>query len=99
MVDTERVRLINACSKAGCSCFGIDTQQTVVGNWSASSGCVSSMEHSKDINTFYGCTEEAPIYKQHYASLINGLTDSDLSALQRRTSKTQYDLIFQKVIN
>lgn len=99
LVDQERVRLLRACSTAGASCFGIDTHGTVVGNWNTASGCVGQMESNRAIGTYYGCTEEAAIYKTHYSSHINGLSDDDLNALKRTSSKAKYDLILKKVID
>jgi DNA repair exonuclease SbcCD ATPase subunit len=96
--DKERVRLINACQKAGCSCYGIDTQGTIVGNWNKAESCVGEMEaahHSND--AVYGCTEESAVYKSHYSNLLGGLSDSDREALQRQSGKQRYDLIFRKI--
>ncbi|NCI45806.1 coiled-coil domain-containing protein [Sediminibacterium soli] len=98
IVDKERVRLINACSLAGCSCYGSDTHGTVVANYSKAEGCVGEMEaahHSGD--PVYGCEEEGTVYKQYYTSLLNGLSDSDRAALQKKTTNTRYDLILKKV--
>ncbi len=100
IVDGERIRLLNACQKAQCSCFGADTHGTVISNWNQASGCVGEMDaahHSSD--PVYGCVEESSIYKQHYQSFINGLSDSDIEALQRKSTNTRYDMIFKKVIN
>jgi DNA repair exonuclease SbcCD ATPase subunit len=99
IVDRERIRLVRACSSSGASCYGIDTHGTVVQNWNKSSGCVGQMENNRAIGVYYGCEEEAAIYKSHYTAQLNGLSDDDLSALKRKVSKTRYDMIYQKVID
>lgn len=99
-VDAERIRLLRACQKAGCSCYGVDTHGEVNGNWNRTLGCVGEMEgaHASG-DPVYGCAEEGAIYQQHYHSMVNGLSDSDLEALQRVSSKTRYDMIFRKITN
>ncbi|EMR02382.1 coiled-coil domain-containing protein [Cesiribacter andamanensis] len=96
-VEAERIRLFTACQQAGCSCYGNDTHSTIYTNWNNSLSCVNQMEQKKQLDVYYGCEEEAPLYSQHYQSQMSGLSDSDMSALQRRTSQTKYDLILKKV--
>ncbi|MGF2412084.1 hypothetical protein [Ferruginibacter sp.] len=98
--DNERVRLVRACQKAGCSCYGIDTHGTIVGNWNKAEGCVGEMEAAHfTTDPIYGCVEETAIYRQHYSSLINGLSDADIRALQKQSGKIRYDLILKKISN
>lgn len=99
-VDAERVRLLRTCQKAGCSCYGTDTHGDVNANWNRTLGCVGEMEGAHfSGDPVYGCVEEGAIYQQHYHSLVNGLSDSDMEALQRTSSKTRYDMIFRKITN
>ncbi len=98
-VEQERIRLMAACRKAGASCFGTDTYGAIILIWNNASGCVGEMESNKSIGIHYGCETESPIYQQHYNSFMSGLSDSDLEALQRRTSKAKYDLIIRKVLD
>jgi len=98
--DNERVRLIRACQKAGCSCYGIDTHGTIVGNWNKAEGCVAEMESAHfTTDPIYGCVEETSIYRQHYTSFINGLSDADIQALQKQSDKIRYDLLLKKISN
>lgn len=99
LVDGERIRLINACSKSGASCYGIDTHGTIIGNWNKSLGCINEMESSKLIGVIFGCEQESPVYKQHYLSLVSGLSNDDMKALQRKVSTARYDMIFHKVVD
>lgn len=100
IVDNERIRLVRACQKAECSCYGYDTHGTVVSNWNSAESCVGQMESAHfSSDPIYGCTEETAAYRQYYASLINGLSDADIQALQKKSSRTRFDLIFKKVTN
>lgn len=99
-VDKERVRMLRACQKAGCGCYGSDAHGAVVLNWNNAFGCVGEMEashHSGD--PIYGCSEESATYRQYYAQLKGTMTDSDIEALTRSGTKTRYDMIFNKVMN
>ncbi|RPE09159.1 hypothetical protein EGT74_19305 [Chitinophaga lutea] len=99
-VDAERIRLLRACQKGGCSCYGTDTHGEVNANWNRTMGCIGEMEGAHfSGDPVYGCIEEGALYKQHYNSLLGGLSDSDLEALQRTNSKVRYDLILKKVTN
>lgn len=98
--DNERVRLVRACQKAGCGCYGIDTHGTIVGNWNKAEGCVAEMEAAHfTTDPIYGCVEETAVYRQSYSSLINGLSDADIQALQKQSGKIRYDLILKKISN
>ena len=98
--DKERVRLIRACQKATCSCYGIDTYGDIIGNWNKAEGCVAEMEAAHfSTDPIYGCVDETANYRQHYSSLINGLSDSDIQALQKQSGKIRYDLILKKISN
>ncbi|MBU3713483.1 MAG: hypothetical protein FGM46_00880 [Ferruginibacter sp.] len=100
VVDNERVRLLNACSKAGASCYGADTHGTIVGNWNTAEGCVGQMDALHNTSSpVFGCEEESSVYRQLYSSYLNGLSDSDLESLQRQSGKTRYDLILRKITN
>lgn len=99
LVDAERIRLINACRLAGASCYGSDAHGAIIGNWNTASGCVGQMENNRSIGVYYGCEEESAIYKTHYSAHLNGMSDEDLNALKRTSSKTKYDLILKKVID
>lgn len=99
VVEKERQRLVTACNQSGASCYGIDTHSTIILNWNNSADCVGAMENNKSIGTFYGCTEESAVYQSYYNMMASGFTDEDLSALQRRTSQTRYDMIYKKVID
>ena len=97
-VDTERIRMMNACSQAGASCYGTDAVSAVVGNWSKVSGCVGEMEaahHSDDV--IYGCEEETKIYRQYYRQNKSGMSAEDQEALNRNDARTRYDMIFKKI--
>lgn len=97
-VDAERIRMMNACSKAGASCYGTDAVSAVVGNWSKVSGCVGEMEaahHSDDV--IYGCEEETKIYRQYYRQNKSGMSAEDQEALNRNDARTRYDMIFKKI--
>lgn len=99
-VDAERIRMMNACSQAGASCYGTDAVLAVAGNWNKVSGCVGQMDsaqHSGD--PVYGCEEESAIYLQHYRSKKSGMSDSDKEALSRNTVRTRYDMILNKITN
>lgn len=99
-VDKERVRMIGACRKAEASCYGYDTYNLLVGHWNSAESCVAKMDGAHFSNApVYGCELESPIYKSHYSSLINGLSDDDIRALQKQSGKVRYDLILQKVSN
>jgi len=39
------------------------------------------------------------LYKSHYNTKLGGLTNSDTEALQRKVTKTRYDMILRKVID
>ncbi|WP_295125524.1 hypothetical protein [uncultured Chitinophaga sp.] len=99
-LDEERIRMMRACQKAGCSCYGTDALGDVNGNWNRTLGCVGEMENAHfSGDPVYGCVEEGAIYRQHFNSLANGLSDSDMEALQRTSSKTRYDMIYKKITN
>lgn len=98
-VDKERIRLLNACSKAGCSCYGIDTHGKVVSIWNSAEGCIGAMEnlHSGS-GAYYGCEEESAIYQGYYSSNIEkGFSDEDMAAFQRKKGKVRFDLITRKI--
>ncbi len=98
--NAERIRLLRACEKAGCSCYGKDAQGefNLIANNRYT--CIGSMENLHANNSvYYGCEEESVKYKSHYHSWVNGLSDSDLDALRKSSSKTRYDMILQKVTN
>ena len=98
IVDGERVRLINACQKAGASCYGYDTHNMVVMNWNIAEGCIGEIDAHKNSNDpMYGCTEEYSVYKREYNSFMSGISDSDLDALKRKSGKTQFDMILRKI--
>lgn len=97
-LDGERIRLINSCQKAGASCYGFDTQGTVVSNWNIAEGCVGEIDAAKNSkDPMYGCTEEYSVYKLAYASFMSGVSDSDMDALKRRNGQTQFDMILRKI--
>ena len=99
-VDKERVRMLRACQKAGCGCYGTDAYGAVVGNWNAAFGCVGEMEAAHHRNDpVYGCVEESATYRQYYAQLKGNMSDSDIEALTRSSNKTRYDMIFNKVMD
>ncbi|WP_290793150.1 hypothetical protein [Flavihumibacter sp. UBA7668] len=98
--NAERIRLLRACEKAGCSCYGRDAQGefNLIANNRLT--CVGSMENLHANNSvYYGCEEESVKYKSHYHSWVNGLSDSDMDALRKSSSKSRYDMILQKVTN
>ena len=98
IVKQEQDRLVIACRNSGASCFGTYVQGDVVLQWNNSLGCVSAMENSRAMNgTFYGCEEESVVYKSHYNASLGAMSSSDADALQRKVSKTRYDLILQKI--
>jgi DNA repair exonuclease SbcCD ATPase subunit len=100
VVDAERIRMMRACTKAGCSCYGNDARFDVVLTWNNASGCVAEMDQKHLSNdVVYGCQREGEVYKGYYLSFKAGMSDSDLEALQRKTSKAHYDSIFKKVLN
>jgi len=99
-VKAEQDRLVIACRNSGASCFGTDTHGEVVLQWNNSLGCVAAMENSRAMNgVYFGCEEEAVLYKSHYNTKLGGLTNSDTEALQRKVTKTRYDMILRKVID
>jgi hypothetical protein len=99
-LDAERIRVMNACTKAKASCYATETNLEVAGNWNRSLGCVGELENFHYSNDpIYGCVEESPLYRQYYQSLLGSLSDSEMEALQRTNSRTRYDMIFKKVIN
>ena len=98
IVKQEQDRLVIACRNSGASCFGTYVQGDVVLQWNNSLGCVSAMENSRAMNgTFFGCEEESVVYKSHYNASLGAMSSSDTEALQRKVSKTRYDLILQKI--
>lgn len=99
-VKAEQDRLVIACRNSGASCFGTDTHGDVVLQWNNAFGCVAGMENSRVMNgVYFGCEEESVVYKSHYNTKLGGLSSSDAAALQRKVTKTRYDMIFQKVID
>jgi myosin heavy subunit len=99
-LESERIRLIEACEKAGCACYGKDAQgdfNLIANNRYA---CIGSMENVHANNSsFYGCEEESVKYRSKYQSWVNGFSDADIEALRKTSSKTRYDLILKKVTN
>jgi DNA repair exonuclease SbcCD ATPase subunit len=98
--NNERIRLLRACEKAGCSCYGRDAQGefNLIANNRLT--CVGSMDNLHANNSvYYGCKEESVNYKGHYHSWVNGLSDSDMDALRKSSSKTRYDMILNKITN
>ena len=99
-VYAERIRMMNACSKAGASCYGTDAVSAVVGNWSKVSGCVGEMEaahHSEDV--IYGWEEETKKYRKYYRQNKSGMSAEDEEALNRNDARTRYDMIFKKIMD
>jgi hypothetical protein len=97
ILEDERIRLLTACGTAGCSCYGYDAKGDVWGNWTTAKGCVNEMHSKKHNDISYGCQEESASYQSHYRSMQSGMSDSDIEALKRSTSKTKYDAILNKI--
>lgn len=99
-VESERVRMLNACSKAGASCYGTDAASAVVANWNKSKACVGEFEGAHFSNDpVYGCEEESPMYLGHYRSWAGGISASDAEALKRAENKVRYDAIMNTIRN
>lgn len=97
VMEAEKNRLINACRSAGASCFGYDTPAAGMHVWSSSESCVGAMESLRNQGVYYGCEREAPVYRQAYNSRVNGLSDSDIQALNRRTTQTRFNTILNSI--
>jgi len=97
VLDNERNRLLRACQTAGASCHGADSASAAAKIWSDTSGCVQAMENMRNHNTYYGCDREAPLYQQAYNGHVNGLSDSDIQAAQRSTTKTRFNDIINSI--
>jgi hypothetical protein len=97
ILEKERNRLVAACNKAGCGCYGYDSKSDVMGNWSKAKGCVDEMNSKKHLDVYYGCEEESAIYESYYRSFQAGMSEEDLAALKRSTNHTRYDYILKKI--
>jgi len=96
-VEDERIRLMRACSKAGCSCFGTDISGNLNGLWSLRLGCLGNMDLRHAGSAYYGCEEEEAIYLRYYNSSINGLSDTDLEALKRKMGDDRFNSLIKKI--
>ncbi|HAC15907.1 MAG TPA: hypothetical protein DCE78_08195 [Bacteroidetes bacterium] len=97
VLDSERIRLINACQSAGASCSGYDTGSTSTKVWSDTSSCVQAMENLRNYGTYYGCDRETPLYQQAFNGKVNGLSDADIQAAQRSTTRTRFNNILDSI--
>jgi hypothetical protein len=97
VLDSERIRLLRACQSANVSCYGSDTSSAVATIWSNTSSCVQAMENNRNYGTYYGCEREAPMYQQAFNGHVNGLSDSDIQAAQRATTKTRFNTILNSI--
>jgi hypothetical protein len=97
VLEGERNRLLTACRTAGASCYGHDTGSAVATIWNNSSSCVQAMENKRNMGTYYGCDREAPLYQQAYNGHINGLSDSDIQAAQRSSTRTRFNSILDTI--
>jgi hypothetical protein len=97
LLEKEHARLVTACNKAACGCYGYDAKGDVWSNWESAKGCVNEMHSRKHLDVYYGCEEESAIYTKHYNGLLNGMSDSDIDALKRSETHTRYDSILNQI--
>jgi hypothetical protein len=94
MLEPERRRLLDACSKSGCSCWGAG----IVGDvWSIANSLISCAFQLENDSMYYtGCEEASQSYRSDYNRLMNGISDRDLGVLRRQNSQYQFDKLLKK---
>lgn len=94
ILEPERRRLLDACSKSGCSCWG----SGIVGEvWSIANSLISCAFQLENDSMYYtGCEEASQSYRSAYNSMMNGISDRDLGVLQRQNSQYQFDKLLKK---
>ncbi|WP_306644120.1 hypothetical protein [Sanyastnella coralliicola] len=93
-VEPERLRIMDACSSAGASCWG----SGIVGDiWSSANNLISCA-HQLEMGTQYysGCEKASKKYKTEYNSRVNGISDRDLGVLRRQNSSYKYQDLLKK---
>jgi hypothetical protein len=92
-VYSERSRLVNACAVSASNCTGYDTYLEVSSLWDKIFHCTECIVNRNLL--VYNCDEPIANYKSQYANFLNGLSDEDLSALQRKTTSTRFNTILK----
>lgn len=94
IVDTERLRLMDACSVSGSTCWG----SSIVGDvWGLANQLIScAFQIENDTIRYSGCEEANEHYRSDYNLLVNGISDRDLGILRKQNSNYQYENLLKK---
>lgn len=94
IVEPERIRLLNACSSSGASCWGSDIVSKIWGNANKLLSCASDLEINSVLYT--GCEEAFSYYQSVLNSNLNGISDEELGKLRRSDPSYEYQRILNK---
>jgi DNA repair exonuclease SbcCD ATPase subunit len=94
-VEQEKIRLMNACSESGASCWGRDVVSAIFSNANKLISCTHNIENN---NVLYsGCEEATASYSKYYNSLLNGISDEDLGKLKQSNLTSTYQKLLEKI--
>lgn len=95
LVEPERIRLMQACTKSGASCWGSDVVSKIWENANKLIRCSHDMETNSVLYT--GCEEAFSYYSTVSGSLMNGISDEDLGKLMRLNPMYKYQILINKL--
>ena len=94
ILESERLRLMEACSISGSSCWG----SSIVGDvWGIANQLIScAFQIENDSMRYSGCEEANANYRSDYNLLVNGISDKDLGILRKQNSNYRFESLIKK---
>lgn len=94
-VDSERIRVLEACKSVSCNCYGAGIYNTISGIWNKEKDCLATLENARNKSTvIYGCEEITAYYKSLNSDIKGNLSDVE----SNKVNKTKLENRIQNII-